>query len=171
MLLTAYHLDRGTGYINVGALEAWYALAGATATALVGAALVCATMNKSRRHTFYAPKTIRQHVDEWHWETRGACPHVYQLRAALPARGEGQGVARRPLGCVGGGPARLVHGGVAAEGGQEPPGGVVSRGRTQPAGGRARGEGRAELEGNWSIGQLMTRFHFYIILVHAPCGC
>mmetsp|Transcript_19255 Transcript_19255/g.40215 ORF Transcript_19255/g.40215 Transcript_19255/m.40215 type:complete len:174 (-) Transcript_19255:84-605(-) len=61
---------RSFGYINVGALEAWYALAEATVTALFGAALLYATMNKSRRHTFYAPKTIRQYVDEWHWETR-----------------------------------------------------------------------------------------------------
>ena len=70
MLRTAYHLDRGNGHINVSELEAWYALAGATATALFGAALLCATMNKARRHTFYKPKTLRQYVDEWHWETR-----------------------------------------------------------------------------------------------------
>ena len=44
--------------------------AGGAATALFGAALLCATMNKACRHTFYAPKTLHQYVDEWHWETR-----------------------------------------------------------------------------------------------------
>ena len=61
---------RTTSAIKFYESTSWYALAGATALALLSAAVVVACMNPERRHTFYKPKTAREYIDEWHWETR-----------------------------------------------------------------------------------------------------
>ena len=65
MLFAAYRLDHADGRIKLHELTAWYALAGATALALLGAGMLFAVMNPKRRHTFYVRKTLREYIDEW----------------------------------------------------------------------------------------------------------
>ena len=69
-MLPCDRLDHPNGYVKLHELTAWYTLAGATALALLGAALVWVNMNPERHNTFYEHKTCKMYIDEWHWETR-----------------------------------------------------------------------------------------------------
>ena len=89
MIFVAFRVNGGS--LRIHETEAWLGLAAAVGVALFGAGVLWASMTPSYRKTFYQRRTLREHIEKWHWDTR-VVARIGKGHDA--ARGEGQGVAR-----------------------------------------------------------------------------